>query len=489
MIRSIWQIARREYIGYVTAWGFWFGLLLTPLGLAIGGLLPGFIEQSQPVRYYTVVDGRDDVREAVDWQLESWRAGAALGALQQSLTTATPEDQRIAIEAFEQSRADGGSPEDALKAAKAGPEVIAPERKFVSIRAPSSRLGELERLIQTEMLLSGPSGDRPLFAALIVHRDQLGNIKSVDHLSKDVVTSDLRHATEGAMRRISRLQLLDGAGISEETFRQVEATAPTVFNRKVGQSSSPTREVSLADQAPFIAAAVIALFLWFLIFSVVNFLLTGTIEERANKIFDSLLTSVRLSDLLAGKLLGVFLLSATLMGSWAVIALWASLQLGDNLSPFIVEFLGAALKPQIILPALVGFVAGYLMYGAIFLAFGSLCDTIQEAQTLVTPLVMLLMTPLLMIVVSISNPSSELVHAFSWVPIMTPFLMILRAPLEPPLWETLAHLALMVAATWLALHISARVFRAGAVHGAGLVEVRSWFARLSPFGKSSKSTD
>ena len=40
MIRSIYLVARRDYLGYVQAWGFWLGLLLTPLLLAVAIMAP-----------------------------------------------------------------------------------------------------------------------------------------------------------------------------------------------------------------------------------------------------------------------------------------------------------------------------------------------------------------------------------------------------------------------------------------------------------------
>ena len=58
MIRSTYLVARRDYLGYVTAWGFWLGLLFTPVILGIFILAPTFAQNSQPTRYYTDRTGR-----------------------------------------------------------------------------------------------------------------------------------------------------------------------------------------------------------------------------------------------------------------------------------------------------------------------------------------------------------------------------------------------------------------------------------------------
>ncbi|MFW5661617.1 MAG: ABC transporter permease, partial [Oceanicaulis sp.] len=55
-MRASFLIARREYLSYVATWGFWLSLLAVPVFATIGGALPGLIQDSQPTRYFTVID-------------------------------------------------------------------------------------------------------------------------------------------------------------------------------------------------------------------------------------------------------------------------------------------------------------------------------------------------------------------------------------------------------------------------------------------------
>ena len=122
---------------------------------------------------------------------------------------------------------------------------------------------------------------------------------------------------------------------------------------------------------------------------------------------------------------------------------------------------------------------------SLFLSLGSLCDTIQEAQTLMTPLFVMLMAPLLMLVFAIQDAESALIQIMAWVPVFTPFLLILRMPTEPPLWEVLAQLGLMAVTTYIILQLATRVYRAGAVHGAGVNDVWAFFGKIVPGQKST----
>jgi ABC-2 type transport system permease protein len=94
-----------------------------------------------------------------------------------------------------------------------------------------------------------------------------------------------------------------------------------------------------------------------------------------------------------------------------------------------------------------------------------------------SPLIIFLMVPLFVVTIAIRQPASPIVAMLSWFPPFTPFLMILRAPLHPPLWELWLQTGLMAVFAGLALFLSVRVYRAGAVNGAGISQVFSWLGR------------
>jgi ABC-2 type transport system permease protein len=76
--------------------------------------------------------------------------------------------------------------------------------------------------------------------------------------------------------------------------------------------------------------------------------------------------------------------------------------------------------------------------------------------------------------VAIRSPDSRMIEYLAWFPPFTPFLMVLRAPLDPPLWETLGQLGLMTAFALVCVWVSVRIYRAGAVNGAGVSAAWSW---------------
>lgn len=454
-MRNIYLIFRRDYLGYVKAWGFWLSLAAVPIFLIVGASFGYFAATSSPVRYYAVVEPTRVYADAIEGEFQRRARVAAEEA------AAIAEQMNIPLAEAEEQLAEPAGP-----------------RRFYQVPAPARTLEDLRPWLNGERTVAGPAGERPLFAVFILSEDG----SQLEYWSADVNVDTLRSVAEVAMRDLSRRDALAAAGLGPDFLRQADGAAITVpaFRLHATQAGEGGAEVTMADRAPAIVSAALAYFLWLMIFSIIQYLLMGTIEERSNKIFDTLLTSVQLPQLLAGKLLAVFAVTSTMMLSWSLFAGAGSL-IAASQSPGLMDmirpFIAAATDPALIIPAFVSFVLGYILYGVIFMALGSLCDTIQEAQTLLSPMMILLMLPMFAIFVAFQDPGSPIIDIAAWIPIFTPFLLILRMPHDPPMWEVLAQMAMMVVVTVVVVWGATKVYRAGAVHGAGIGELGGMLKR------------
>lgn len=465
-MRNIYLIFRRDYLGYVKAWGFWLSLAAVPIFLVIGASFGYFAATASPVRYYAVVEPSDVY------------AGAIEG-----------EFQRRAEETVKEARALAEQMNIPLDEAQHQIEDATGGRKYFAVPAPAQTLEELRPWLTGERTVSGPAGEKPLFAVFILSDDG----RQLEYWSNDVNIDALRSAAEIAMRDLGRRDALAAAGLDADFLRQADEGAVQVpaFRLTATKAGESGAQVTMADRAPAIVSAALAYFLWLMVFSIIQYLLMGTIEERSNKIFDTLLTSVQLPQLLAGKLLAVFAVTSTMMLSWSLFGIVGSAISASQvpgMADMIQPFVAAATDPKLLIPALVSFVLGYILYGVLFMALGSLCDTIQEAQTLLSPMMILLMLPMFAIFVAFQDPGSPIVDIAAWVPIFTPFLLILRMPHDPPMWEVLAQMGLMILVTALAVWLATKVYRAGAVHGAGIGELGGMVKRAVGLKGKPKAT-
>lgn len=458
-MRNTYLVFKRDYLGYVQAWGFWLGILAMPILIVLVVALLSFANSATPDRYYTVLESGTAYAEEIEAEFQR---------------------EREAFAELTRELVGGNAPIDGGGGAEADD---GPGSKFIQVAPPANTIDGLRPYLLGEETIDGPDGSQPLFAAIIVGSDGSG----IEYWSDDVNVPDLRRKVQSASRRISRDTVFAANDIDPGIIKQADDAALEVFERRIrteAEQATAGNDVTIADRAPFFVSLGIAYVLWLMIFSVIQYLLMGTIEERSNKIFDALLTSVRLPQLLAGKLGAVFAVTATMMGVWALVAssavIFGASFLDANQTADMNEAISASLTPSIIIPALISFVLGYLMYGVVFMALGSLCDTIQEAQTLLSPLMLLLMMPMFMIMIAFNDPSSPVVAIVSWIPLFTPFLLILRMPTEPPMWEVLAQIGMMAVTTMVMLWLATKVYRAGAVHGAGISDATAWLKGLIP---------
>jgi ABC-2 type transport system permease protein len=480
-MRAIYLIARREYLSYVATVGFWLSLLSVPVFAIIGGSIPALIESSQPTRYYAVIDqtGQDLAEVIRITQREERRERA-----RRMLTTLTEgrgeEVTERTLAAFDTDPDGLGGLDAALEEAglSGARGLVAPERTdAVMVDAPARDVEALRPYLTGDRMVTTPEGERPLFAVFLIEDDPAAPL-SVTYLSTNVTARELRNDIVSALRSHLREQAFIAGGLSPEEVDEVLSLSPRVTTIDARPNAGANAEVTRADRAPFIVAIVLAFILWVAVFSVANMLLTSLVEEKGGKIIELLLSTARFHEILIGKLAGVAGVSATLFLIWGAVGTVVTVLGGAALQSFdprMAEVLGSVFDPVLLAAALFFFAAGYLMYGSIFLAMGSLCDTLQDAQTLMGPVIWTLMLPLLFLFFSLEASDSTLVRVASWVPLWTPFVMMARLPADPPLWEVLGASALMLATMLFVLWGAAAVFRQGALRQADADTVRRWF--------------
>ncbi len=457
-MRSIYLIARREYLSYVATWGFWLSLASVPMFMALGFGLPILIEQSQPTRYYVMVDETG-------------------GELDQAVTNGFERAAQAAIDEAMAAMEEmvGDSPEMQAMMESNMPDTALPG-DFVRVTdLTDTSLEALRPYLLGEALLDTPEGEQPLFAAIYLRRT--GPDIELDYWSTNLTNPGLRFRISDALSEYMREGRLIEAGISPDILNEADALAPGVRELNPERDAADA-EVTTAERLPVFVAVAVAFGLWIIIFSVVNMLLTAMIEEKGNKVLEMMLSSSRHHEILTGKLLGVAAVSFTLLLVWGGISIGGGLavqQVASAADLPIGDIMGALLDPGLLLPALGYFVIGYFMYGAVFLAIGSLCDTLQDAQTLMSPIMLVMMVPLFLVMVAADSSDSPIVAIASWVPMWTPFLMLARLPQDPAMIDILGSTGLMIGFAILVIWAAGRMFRMGALNQANQETVKSWF--------------
>ena len=221
--------------------------------------------------------------------------------------------------------------------------------------------------------------------------------------------------------------------------------------------------------ATFVAPFAVLFIMFLSVMASAPQLLNAVIEEKMSRISEVLVASVSPFELLLGKLFGVTAIAVLL-------ALFYFLGAG-----YYVIYSGHV---ELMQPALMGWfvlflICCVLMFGSMFLAIGSACSDLKDAQSMMQPVMMLLMVGYIGSFAVLRAPESNLALGLSFFPTSAPFIMMLRMAMQPtpPLWQPALALGITMITTVAFVWVASRIFRVGVLmqgKGATFAEMLKW---------------
>jgi ABC-type Na+ efflux pump permease subunit len=249
------------------------------------------------------------------------------------------------------------------------------------------------------------------------------------------------------MVSIENLSLAAPGAQTRSTAKEKGGTSPT----------DPSANGLKAEKVDMIRSFVVPAILMFIVFMIVlsstPLLLNSVLEEKMSKISEVLLGSVTPFELLLGKLLGNVGVSLVL----------AALYLGCGYLMAARYGYGNVIPAELWWTLAVFLVLAVLLFGSMFTAVGAACSDLKDAQTLMLPVMLLVMLPAFLWTAIIRAPTSGLAVGASLFPPATPFLMLLRMALRPspPPWQVLLSIVLTTATALIMVWAAGRILRVG----------------------------
>ena len=435
-VKKIGLIAGREFMAAVTNKGFLIGVLIMP---AVVALLVAVMP-----RLMTASGTR--IRGEVALVDPTGRVGPML---REALTPEAIRARRLrtinrTVEAMsngsvdELSRADTGA---------VGALGLPPEFHLVE-RAAAADLAAEKRW------LTAPSstGLRPL-ALVVVKADAVEPAAGADgYGSYDLyVPPNTDERVESTLRDALRTAIV----AARAAARQLDLAQIETMTLVATQPSMTVGDVERRTSAGF-NRLVPFVFVGLLVFGVMigaQTLLTSTVEEKSSRVIEVLLSAVSPLELMAGKVLGQMAVSLL------VLALYVGMGV-LMLSSFAIVGL---LNPWLIVYLVIFFLITYFLFASVFGAIGAAVNELREAQSLVTPIMLLLMVPWLMAAPVAREPNSTFAIALSFIPPVNTLAMMIRmaSTSPPPLWQVWITIAIGLAAACAATWVAAKIFRVG----------------------------
>jgi ABC-2 type transport system permease protein len=183
-----------------------------------------------------------------------------------------------------------------------------------------------------------------------------------------------------------------------------------------------------------------------------SFLMMGVIEEKSSKVVEVLLSRVRPSTLLSGKILGLGLLALVQM-LVVVVGLVLGLSLVQD-----IEIPGSVWATVPLL--LVNFLLGFGFYATAFAAVGSMVSRQEDASNAQLPAMLPLLVGYVIAFTSIEDPDNVVAVLCMFVPFTSPVLLPFRTALtDVPGWQVAVSLAILAASMVVMVNIAGRVYR------------------------------
>ncbi len=188
-----------------------------------------------------------------------------------------------------------------------------------------------------------------------------------------------------------------------------------------------------------------------------QFLMSGVVEEKENRMMEILITSCRPLEMLWGKVLGLGALGLTQLLIWGVGGILILNLSGDH------ELLrNFSIDPGFLVVALIYFTLGYFLFGAIMAGIGASVSAEQESRQIAGIFTMISILPMMLLITFMQDPNGVAPVLFSLFPITAPMAMIMRLPLaDVPVWQIGLSLTLLILTSVAAIWLAARIFRIG----------------------------
>jgi ABC-2 type transport system permease protein len=412
-LNRIVLVARREYRQITATRGFWVMLLFIPLAIIVTQIAAQLIKPPASIAY-VIVDASGQYARTVQRRIEL-------------------DYQRTVPR----------------------PIVLAQVPGTVPTSQGSERFGAaIAPLLQGE--IATPDGKRPLALAIYIPKDFGARGIPVriwtDGRPHDALIETVRSALTNALR----FQVLRTSGLSDAVFTRIAALNAPLAITTPSQGSG--RQLVIVRS--FLPLALVYILLMTVLVTG-SLMLQGAIEERSNKLLEAVLACISPNALMYGKLLGLGAIGLTTVVVWTATAVGAGLATHGVVADFLRSSFASLDRPWIAVALIFYFLAGYLVVSMIYLAIGSLSDSMQDAQAYLLPVVIMIMLPVVfMMGVVVQNPDGLLPRIMSWIPLYTAFAMLARLGSGVPWTEVLGTGLMLTVFVVAEVILLGRLFRA-----------------------------
>jgi ABC-2 type transport system permease protein len=308
-----------------------------------------------------------------------------------------------------------------------------------------------------------------------------GNVK---FYSEETPSLTLMSSIERKIEKHLRDMKLQKDGV---TLAQIEAAKTSV---DIAQESFDGQKSSKLDNIIKLAFGGVAgylLFMFIIIYG--NMIMRSVIEEKTSRIIEVIISSVKPIQLMMGKIIGTSLAGVTQFAIWVILGgvlmVVVSAIFGIDLTQASApqqELMNQAMEAEgaqamaenlinaisnlpilnLVIAFIFFFIGGYLLYSSLYAAIGAAVDNETDTQQFMLPILMpLILAVYVGVFTVIEDPHGTVSTIFSFIPLTSPVVMLMRIPFGVPLWQQGLSLLLLIGTFMFAVWFAAKIYRVG----------------------------
>ena len=282
---------------------------------------------------------------------------------------------------------------------------------------------------------------------------------------EDGLDPELQGALQAALQGPKTRSVVEGMTLSDAQIQEIN-TPVLIDTRSVGGSGAEGEAAAGAngevEPINFVIVYALVILLFFTLMSTGNMIASEVTTEKSSRIMEILITSVSPLSQMFGKVIGMFLLGLSQIAIFGIVV-GVNLMLPHNIEALAELDLNlGALDPMLLVFGLIFYILGYFLYAVLFAAIGSIVSRTEDLGQAIMPITMLSLVAFYIAIFSLSTPNSMLMKVSSYIPFVSPTSIIVRIGLgDPPVWEILLSLAVLIISILLFGWLSAKIYRTG----------------------------
>lgn len=323
-----------------------------------------------------------------------------------------------------------------------------------------------------------------IYGVLLIDSNIFQNNNAVKLISANEASASVESTISSQMQKIIETEKLKAYNIDNLDRVLADVNSPVQLHSvRIDDDGSDEKSQSAELNAMLGTMLNLILYMFLLIYG--QFVMSSIIEEKNNRVLEIMVSSVKPTQLMLGKIIGVGLVAFTQILIWAAVIICGAMFILPSLIPeatiqqaaeisaggagdmdiTLAQLINSATNVAAIIQTMlliIGYlIGGYFLYATIFAAIGAGVDNQQDASQLQIIGMLPIMVGLFASLAVVADPGSTFALVMSLIPFTSPMVMVARLPFGIPSWQIALSLGILIITIIFMVWFSAKVYRVG----------------------------